>query len=538
MQTILYNGEIYQNRDQFVQALVVEDGWIVFAGTSADAQAFASVQAEQIDLQGRTVVPGFQDSHLHFFWTAEFQDTLDLYGATSIAESKERARQFLEANPHSTVLWGRGWNQDYFTDECRLLNRFDLDAISTEIPIILTRACGHVAACNTLALQVCGITAQTSQPAGGHFDVDEAGIPLGILRENALEFTSGLKPSITAAHVAQQLTKISALANAQGITSVHTNDLTIGAPDSTEIEQGYVAYSQAEPTVRIYHQVSFASMEEFALRVSQGYHNNETPFHRYGPLKLFADGSLGARTASLRNPYQDDPATAGMLCLNAQQLEEFVRFASEHEIQVAIHAIGDGAIELVLDTYAKTNSSDNPLRHGIIHCQITDLPLLKRFQAQQILAYVQPIFLHYDLHIVEDRVGKELASTSYAFHTMEELGLHIAYGSDAPVEPFHVMNNLHCAVNRQDLQEYPQGGFHPQECVDIASAVDYYTIGSSYASFEETKKGRLLPGFAADLAVLSQPIFTIPSSLIRHTEVELTMVDGRVVYQRDPQSTN
>lgn len=532
MQTILYNGVIYQNKDEFVEALVIEDGWILFAGTSEQALEFASQQAQRIDLNGRTVVPGFQDSHLHFFWTAEFQDTLDLYGATSMTEIKLRARQFLKSHPAVEVLWGRGWNQDYFLDESRLLNRFDLDQISSEIPVILTRACGHMAACNSKALELCGVAVHTKQPEGGQFDVDDTGLPTGILRENALEFTAILKLPVTAEHVSAQLARISAMANAQGITTVHTNDLTIGAPESAEIEEGYLSYSRNQPTVRIYHQVSFASMECFEARVKEGYHRNETPFHRYGPLKLFADGSLGARTASLRAPYQDDPATNGMLCLTSQQLEQFIGFASQHQIQVAIHAIGDQAIELVLDTYARTNPADNPLRHGIIHCQITDRPLLERFQKQQILAYVQPIFLHYDLHIVEDRVGKELAGTSYAFHTMEELGLHTAYGSDSPVEPFHVMNNLHCAVNRQDLNESPADGFYPQEKVDICTAIDAYTLGSSYASFEETRKGRLLPGYAADLAVLSKPIFTIDPQEIRYTEVEMTMVDGRVVFQK------
>lgn len=158
--------------------------------------------------------------------------------------------------------------------------------------------------------------------------------------------------------------------------------------------------------------------------------------------------------------------------------------------------------------------------------------MLERFQKNDIIAYIQPIFLHYDLHIVEDGVGKELASTSYAFRTMEKLGIHTCFGTDSPVEDLCTMDNIHCAVNRQDLKGFPEGGFYPAEKIDVFDAVDEYTIGCAYTSFEEGIKGRLKPGYYADLAILSDDIFTVPTETIRDIRVLTTMVGGKVTFQR------
>ena len=254
---------------------------------------------------------------------------------------------------------------------------------------------------------------------------------------------------------------------------------------------------------------------------------------KIGPLKMFTDGSLGARTALMRQDYADAPGQRGIEILTQQELDELVRMADENGMQIAIHAIGDKANEMVLDSYQKVIGPEgNTHRHGIVHCQITDLPMLKRYQQMDVYAMVQPIFLHYDLHIVEDRVGKELAATSYAFHTMNQMGLHVSYGTDSPVEDMDPIQNLHCAVCRQDLKHFPAGGYVPEERVDIFQAVDDYTIGGAQNAFEENQKGRLQPGYLADLVMLDQDIFHVPSDKILDTQVLMTMVGGKVVYEK------
>jgi predicted amidohydrolase YtcJ len=377
-----------------------------------------------------------------------------------------------------------------------------------------------------------GISQNTPQVEGGQFDLDDAGHPNGIFRENALGLLSPLQVSLSVDERVSLLNQVSAIANQYGITSVQTNDLTIGNAESEVLEEAYHRYASENPTVRIYHQVSFSDLEAFKTRIQRGYHAQENDFNRYGPLKLFIDGSLGARTARLRQPYHDEPSTQGIQCMTSEVLDSYITTADQNGISVAVHAIGDGAMAQVLDSYQKVIASENTLRHGIVHCQITDLPLLKRFKALDILAYVQPIFLHYDMHMVESRVGYPLASTSYAFNTMEKLGLHVAYGTDSPVEGLNVFHNIHCAINRQDLSFFPDQGFFPSEKVDLETAIDNYTCGSAYASFEEDHKGRLLPGYMADLVVVDQPLFSLDPSQVKTVQVTMTMVNGKVVYTR------
>jgi hypothetical protein len=216
-----------------------------------------------------------------------------------------------------------------------------------------------------------------------------------------------------------------------------------------------------------------------------------------------------------------------------EEMDAIVAKASKHKMQVITHAIGDAAIEEVLNSYEKViKNGNNPLRHGVVHCQITDLGLLKRFRDLNVLAFVQPIFLHYDMHIVESRVGKKLASTSYAFNTMDRLGVHVSYGTDCPVEDLDPFANLHCAVSRQDLSNYPDNGFYSDEKVDIYRAVDNYTVASAYASFEENEKGRIKPGEYADIVMLDKNIFSVPSNEIKTTQVLMTILGGNIVYER------
>jgi predicted amidohydrolase YtcJ len=254
-----------------------------------------------------------------------------------------------------------------------------------------------------------------------------------------------------------------------------------------------------------------------------------------GPLKLFADGTLGSRTAWMRKPYQDKPESTGMAVAEGEFLGKLFLKAHTHGMQTATHAIGDAAVEAVLDHIASLpGEGQNPLRHGIIHCQITDRPLLERMARQSVLALVQPIFLSHDLYITENRVGPELASTSYAWETMEALGIHASYGTDAPVESMNPLMGIACAVTRKDPEaDYPPGGFFPKERVDVYTAVDNYTLEGAYANFEENRLGRIRGGSLADLVLLDRDIFTIPPEEIPRVKALWTMVGGELVCHRD-----
>lgn len=533
MSTLIYNANIYVERGVFAQALLVaDDGKIAAVGTEEEVRAACTGHETEYDAQGRTIVPGFNDSHQHLFNTGIALAAVRLQGVTSIAEVIERGRRYIEENhpQPGEVIHGMGWNQDYFTDEHRLLTRHDLDQISTEYPIIFDRACGHILTCNTKALEMAGVTVNTVPNAGGAID-QENGELTGVVRENARAQVRCLMSERSVETKKRLIRTAMKHANETGVTSVQTCDVRMGDWESTL--EAYNQVLSETPTVRVYHQFSFMEAKAFQEFLDRGYRTGMgTDFNRFGPLKLFVDGSLGARTAYMRQPYADDPSTRGIATLTPEEIDTLVGMAVNNDCSVAVHAIGDAAIENVLNAYDKVCEGSNPLRLGIIHVQITDCPLLERFTKNDILALVQPIFLHYDTAIVEDRVGKELAATSYAFKTLMDLGVHTSYGTDSPVEDMNPIDNIYCAVTRKNLRGEPAGGWHPEECVDIYSAIDAYTIESAYASFDEKVKGRLMKGYFADLVVLSDNIFTVNPDDILKIKVDATMVNGQFVYQR------
>ena len=534
MSTLIYNANIYVERGVFAQALLVgDDGKIAAVGTEEEVRAACTGSETQFDAQGRTIVPGFNDSHQHLFNTGIALAAVRLQGVTSIAEVIERGRRYIEENQPKPgeVIHGMGWNQDYFTDEHRLLTRHDLDKISTEHPIIFDRACGHILTCNTKALEMAGVTTSTVPNAGGAID-QENGELTGVVRENARSQVRCLMSERSLETKKRLLRTAIRHANETGVTSVQTCDVRLGDWESTL--EAYKQVLAETPSLRAYHQFSFMEPAGFQAFLDKGYRMGVgNDFNRIGPLKLFVDGSLGARTAYMRQPYADDPSTRGIATLTPQEIDTLVDMAVKNHCGVAVHAIGDAAIENVLNAYDKVcENGENPLRLAIIHVQITDRPLLERFTKNDILALVQPIFLHYDTAIVEDRVGKDLAATSYAFKTLMDLGVHTSYGTGSPVEDMNPIDNIYCAVTRKNLRGEPAGGWHPEECVDIYSAIDAYTIESAYASFDEKVKGRLMKGYFADLVVLSDNIFTVNPDDIRTVKVDATMVNGRFVYQR------
>ena len=533
MKRAFINGKFYLEKDNFAQGVISENGKITHIGNTDEMKTLAT-NCEVIDLGGRTVLPGFNDSHLHLYRVGQMRSFLNLKEATSITECIALGREYIVRNEitPNTPIFAHGWNQDYFVDNPRPLNCHDLDEISTEHPIVAMRACGHLATANSLALELAGVSENTPEVPGGEIRKEPSGQPNGIITENALILLESLKTIPDVETMANTIKGAMEYASSHGITSIQTNDVR-NENWRAMLDAYHLVYRRGEATVRTYHQCCFTDrdgLEEFIAagqRMGRG-----TELHKIGPIKMFVDGSLGAHTAAMGSPYHDKPDTTGVYCMTVQQLDQMIKTANDAGFGCVIHAIGDGAIDRVLTAYEKAGHS-NPLRNGIIHCQITDLPLLERFKKSNTLALVQPVFLHYDMRIVESRVGKELAATSYAFHTMNTLGIHTSYGTDAPIEDLSTMNNIHCAVNRQDLQGEPIGGYNSFECVPLACAIDNYTIESAYASFEENQKGRIAPGYFADMCVLDQDIFSIDPKEIRFVKVELTILGGEVVYKRN-----
>ena len=526
------NGHFYVEQDVFCEALLIEGNRIKAIGTTKQILD-SEEQATVIDLEGRTVLPGFNDSHLHFLMTAEYLDMLPISNVTSMEELIEKGKQYIKEHKltSSDFIYTEGWNQNNFTDEKRFPDKNDLDKISREIPIVMGRVDRHVFSCNSVALAYFGVTWKTLSPEGGEIRKDSLGNPTGVFTERAIDLIKEKLPKKERNEQKRQLKKTMKRANQQGITSVHTCDCK-----DEMIEETFSLYKEMEKeeelTIRFYHQMWFNDGKHIPGYLASGFRTGRgTSFNRIGPIKLFADGALGGRTAAMRQDYNDDPGNRGILTKSQDTLNKEVRLAVENDSQVIIHAIGDQGITAVLDAYDQASAPHNPLRLGINHVQITDLPLLKRIKERNYLTYVQPIFLEDDIPIVSQRVGESLASTSYAFGTMARMGIHQSFSTDAPIAPFQPFHNLYCAVTRKQLNGLPEEGYNLGEAMKLSEAIDAYTIESAYASFEEHTKGRLKEGYLADFIVLDRNIFTESPESMKETTVLLTVLDGGIVYE-------
>lgn len=532
MKTILKNCKIYVEKNNFQEAIFIDNGVIQQVGTNEEI--LKNIADNIIDLQGKTVLPGFNDSHLHMSHMGDAMSSCNLTSAKSIDEIIQLGKKFIEENKNITVLSGRGWNQDYFTSgEKRLLNRFDLDKISTEIPIVFDRVCGHVSVGNTKTLEVLGVDENTVVD-GGVIEVGNDGKPNGIFNENAVRVIQSVIPKKDDKEKENEFIKAANYALSVGITSVQSCDI-MGNDFKRMFNIIHNIYDNKKLKLRYSHQYNFQNINDFKayLETEHKIGQYDEKFLSKGVLKLFKDGSLGARTALMLKDYEDAPGTKGVAALSDKQLQDLCDLATEHGITVATHAIGDGAIESVINAYEKTMKNEkNPLRHGIVHCQITSQEQLKRIAKLNISVMYQPIFLDYDIKIVEARVGKELSSTSYAFNTLYKLGTPISLGTDSPVEDCNPFPNIYCAVTRLRLDGNPVGGFYPNERMDLEDVIDAYTIGSAFNEFKEDFKGRLKPGYVADLIALDRDIFTIDEFEIKGIKVEKTMIDGEFVYEK------
>lgn len=537
MDMILINGRIHTQDPErpFASALAVEGNRIAAVGGN-DLIRRAGAGAQIIDLNGRCVTPGLVDSHMHTAHMALSLGEVQLYGCKSLEQMKQAVRDFIRQRqiPEGQWVRGCGWNQDLFA-EGRLPDRHDLDAISDRHPIVLARVCGHCLVANSLALQVKGVGPGTVCPPGGSFSFSEDGQPDGLFYEDAMALMRSGE-EMDQAEVEALLLSGMRQAAALGLTALGSEDLGALPCSWERVIAAYHALARrGEMPVRVVEQCLLPDAETLLDFFERGYGPGwGDDFFRLGPLKLLADGSLGARSAYLRSDYQDDPGNCGISLYTQEQLDRMVLTAHRRGMAVAIHAIGDGAIEMVLNAVAAAQARcPNPtLRHGIIHCQITDTALLKRIQTQRMQVFAQPVFLEYDLSMAQARVGRALASTSYAFKTMLDLGIPVSAGSDCPVESLDPLCGLYCAVTRRDYQGEPPAGWFPEQCLSIQEALRLYTVAGAQALGLGGQTGILAPGMLADFTVFDRDLYALKPDEIRSAQVEMTVMDGKVRYQR------
>lgn len=538
----LINGKVYVERGDFRQAVYAEDGVIKAVGTNDEILVLAGSDAKVVDAAGKTVIPGINDAHLHFLFVGIGLSRVDTMGCRSLDELIRRCKDFMAAHPEECKhgIFSMGYNEDLFTEgPKRAPNRYDLDKISTEVPVIMVRVCGHIAVTNSKALEMLDVK-PGPLPKGGYPVFDENGEPTGAFNEAAY-YPQQLLPEFTVEDFERLFMLADAHAIECGVTSVQSNDLNqiVGNREDLHTAIDNV-YKTNKAHIRYHHQICYYSPEEFEKDCASGAYFKigevGNPKMTNGPLKLFGDGSLGGRTATIRGGYKDDPGNFGVPNIQPEELLEYCRIADKYGVQVCTHVIGDKAVEDTMKAYETVlhygEKEVNPYRHILMHCQITDADMMQEIAKNDLIPCYQPIFLDYDMHIVESRCGKELCSTSYAFGTADKLGIHQSFGTDSPVEDLNPFPGIYCAVTRKDKKGWPEGGWNPQECIDVCTAVDAYTTGSAYQEFKENEKGRIKPGFLCDMAVLDTDIFTCDPMQIKDIKCDMTIIDGDVVFER------
>ena len=539
--TAFLNGKVYVDAGHFEQAVLQEDGIIKAVGTNGEILGLCDWETEKIDCGGKTVIPGLNDSHMHLLMIGEVLNEPPIGGCKSVEDMVEICKKFAAENPDAIRqgMHGQGWNQDLFEEgKVRLPNRDDLDQISTEYPIMLERVCGHTCALNSKALEILGINDDTPVDfyEGGTIERDANGRVNGYVTENAVYEVRKVVPSADPAGMRKELLSAMRYATEHGLTSVQSNDLGFMIPNSDENFKVYKdLYDNKEASIRFRHQVC-CLLEKDLDEFLAGEYANRQIYDKYngwltlGPLKMFKDGSIGARTALMREPYVDDPTNYGIDSLEQGLMETLVKKAAANGLQCVTHVIGDRAVELTNQAYEKVLvDGKNPLRNCLIHCELTGMDLLEYIKKTDTLIAYQPVFLQGDQYTMATRFKPELIKTSLACKTVIDMGIHASYGTDSPVEDSNPFANIYCAVNRKDLTGKPEEGWNTQECVTVEQAIDAYTVESAYMEFAEEYKGRIKPGYYADLEILDTDIFTCDPMDIIHILPELVMVGGEIV---------
>jgi predicted amidohydrolase YtcJ len=531
---VLFNGNVItmDRRRPRASAVGIRDGRVVAVGPDDEVRAELP-GAEMIDLRGRTAVPGFIDAHIHLLAYGHSLSQVNLYGVATIAQAVAQAAAVAARLPAGAWLQGGGWRRNDLADQ-RLPAAADLDAAISDRPVVLFSHDHHSIWCNSVALALAGITAETPDPEGGKLERDGEGRPTGILYETAEALVLRHLPEpAEAEHDAALRQGLAALA-ARGHTSIHN---VTGGASLTDRRLALGALQRARAagdlTLRVYQLISSDDLDAaltLGLRTGLG-----DEWLRLGHVKFFADGALGSRTAWMAEPYEGQPDNRGVAIHPVERLRELVERAARAGLAPAIHAIGDQANHEVLNIYAAGRREGwlpAGLRPRIEHVQVLLPDDVRRLAELDVIASMQPVHCTSDMLAADANWGAR-SRYAYAWSSLLERDTILAFGSDAPVEAPDPIAGLHAAVTRQRADGQPEGGWYPAERLTAEEALWAYTWGAAYAAGEETLKGSLAPGRLGDVTVLSADPTAVPGPEILGIQVEYTIVGGRVVFARE-----
>lgn len=531
LKTILINGQIYtmNPKEPMVQSIFIHNERIVDMGTNEDILLqWGRNGVKIIELEGRAVLPGLIDSHLHISSVGINSQELDLTNVKTTDDLLDSIAKWTSTIKTGEWILGRGWDENIFPDR-RIPSIVELDKVSPENPLFLPRICGHAFLVNSTALKICGYHSDMNIPYGGSVVLDPTTKkPNGLLLETASTIISKHIPQKSYEQLKNALQAGLQQAISLGLTSIHTNDPNYlgGARQTYRLFDELINHDGIGPRSNLL--IDYDYLEEMkSSGMSTGYGNDKVMI---GAIKLFADGALGGRTAHLSEPYEDDPDNVGNAMYDNEVLFQLIRDIRLQDMPVAIHTIGDQALMDVLDILDRFKPSK--YRDRLIHVSLLNEQLIQRLSSPHRMVDLQPKFVSSDYPWIEDRLGKQRSRFAYPFKSLLDSGVICAGSSDAPIESLNPLLGIHAAITRRKGEE-SHNGYNELEKLSMYEAIHLYTVGGAYATNEENLKGSLERGKLGDLTVLSQDPFRMesPDELLT-TKTEMTVIGGEIKYQR------
>lgn len=524
---IILNAKVWTGPGRpTAEAIAVSGDRISAVDATAAVRRLATAKTRVIDAAGRLVVPGFIDAHVHLMDGGFSLRLVSLRASTSEEQMAAMLRDHVAALARGKWVTGGGWDHESWPSH-QLPTRQLIDPVTPANPVLVRRVDGHMSLANSLALKQAGIDRRTPDPPGGKIYRDDRGEPTGILVDSAQYPVARLIPGMSETSGLDALRAGMSHAATLGLTSVHASAVL------AEFRLMQRLRKDGDLPIRIYALIGFDDPDHMRGLASQMIPND--PFLRARGVKMLADGSLGASSALLFEPYSDNPKSSGLAIHREDDLYETVRQADAAGLQVALHAIGDKAVHWVLNAFERAAAANGrrDARHRIEHSQTVRPDDRPRYARLGVVASIQPSHAIDDMRWAEKRLGHRI-SYAYPFRSLLEAGARVALGTDWPIEPLDPMLGLYAAVTREATTGGPAGGWCPAEKVTMEQALEAYTLGPAYAEFQETVKGTIQPGRLADMVVLSKDLLTIPPREILQTRADVTLVGGRVVFERTP----
>jgi hypothetical protein len=511
-------------RQPWAEAVAVRGERLAAVGSTAEVQGLVGAGTRVIDAKGQLLVPGFNDAHVHFIDGGHRLASVQLRDAKTPAEFTARLKAFAASVPKGTWITGGDWDHELWGGE--LPRREWIDAVTPDHPVWVNRLDGHMSLANSAALRAAGVTAGTPEVPGGSIVRGPGGEPTGILKDNAQALVDRVRPPPSVELSDRALEAAMRYVAEQGVTSVQN----MGTWEELAIFER--AHAAGRLRTRISAAVPLDTWER--LRDTVAERGRGDTWLRIGGLKGYVDGSLGSHTAAFHAPFTDAPQDKGLLVNTPEDLYRWVSGADKAGLQVMVHAIGDRAIGIQLDTFARVAAENGPRdrRFRIEHAQHIAPGDVKRFAEQGVIASMQPYHAIDDGRWAERVIGPERAKTTYAFKSLLDAEARVAFGSDWYVAPPTPLEGIYAAVTRRTLDDKNPGGWVPEQRIGVEDALRAYTLGGAHASFEEQEKGTLEPGKLADLVLIDRDLTRVPPETIRDAKVVLTVVGGQAVFER------